>query len=98
MKSRIDRWAKYRTRIGAAPDWTFSSKKKKSSRHALDSSVLEGKGLSSKAIATQADSKGGRLIGLDAYDQKRKTLLIAKLSLFGLAMIIMVVWYVLWVR
>ena len=99
MKSRVEGWERYRARIATAPEWFFPKNHSVSSKHSLSKEVLAGKGVSSKAVSLDAISgKQPKMVGYDAYEQRQKTKMIMKYSLFGIALIVLIVWYVMWVR
>lgn len=98
MKSRIERWEKYRARILTSPDWTFSLKKRRVSSHLVDDKAMSGKSLGSKAIALNSENRAPRMLGYESYKQAQQTLKILKYTLFVVAIILMIVLYVMWVR
>ncbi len=97
MKSRIERFEKYRTRIATAPAWTFKLGKKRSSDGSV-SEAMEGKSIGSKAISLDSEKKSPRMVGYEKYKQAKQSMQILKYTLFAVSIILMIVLYVIWVR
>lgn len=97
MKSRIERFEKYRSSIATAPEWTFKLSKKRSSRYNVDA-VMDGKSIGSKAISLDSEKKSPRMVGYEKYQQGKQSLMILKYTLFAVSIILMIVLYVIWVR
>ncbi len=98
MKSRIEKYEKYRSRIARAPEWSFRLDRKSSSKHSADERAMEGKSIGSRAILLESEKKGPRIVGYEKYRQSKQTINILKYTLFAVSIIFMIVLYITWAR
>ena len=96
MKTRIEKWAKYRAKIANTPDYKFKNKPHFSSTSKEEAALLYDKASASNAVSVSALPRK-KPTPYGVYLSKRRNALILKFVLLGLTIVGLVLLWFFWV-